>query len=67
MQIGVIFSEKFCSFYPLETIPLKTDASKEKIVDCLAQNYQAAQMVFRLEILLSLQVLSPAWFCPILE
>jgi len=38
-----LFLKKFCSFYALETTQLKTDDSKEKIVDCLAQNYQAAQ------------------------
>ena len=38
-----LFLKKFCSFYPLETIPLKTDAAKEKIVNCLAQNYQTVQ------------------------
>lgn len=42
-QWSDLFLKKFYGFYPFETKLISNDGLRAKIVDCLAQNYQASQ------------------------
>jgi hypothetical protein len=54
-----LFLKKFCSFYPLETRLISTDISRERIVDCLAQNYKASRDDVALRNMIKLASLVP--------
>ncbi len=54
-----LFLKKFCSFYPREMTLIGTDGLRAKVVDCLAQNYQASQNGVALRNMIKLVSLVP--------